>query len=763
MSAPSWNWGAERMWNTWEADYPACYVHRPSGLAVRLMAFSTATGKASAFRSGRGARLGEHTVDGARAELELSHDGSQLALRFLGHGDLGMNGHVEVGHTSEWGLRFWYLLAVGFLGGSGQEVTLAGLDGEERYLTAPVAEAHRDGVFAAFQPMVRPVGADLYGDWEEACRELEERGYYYRPPQAQCGAWAVYRFNATEPEVSFALGLGNDASQARSRMGQLASPDGAPGRPAEPAAVGWHRAVADVVGWNTVWDEANWRPYTVVTRGWVTARFGGWVVWQIDTFLHALLAAHAGDGTLAQANVDAALAGATPDGNLAALLSPLTKWVDRSHPPMGAHVVWSLYLRSGDRALVERAFPVLLRAVHWWFRHRDGNGNGLLEYGSSPVGDGHFVHTKLAAMDESANDNSPVHDQASFDLSTHTLDMEDVGLNSLLVHEMEQLSKMAVLLGRGDDAAWLDGRGAALSDLVRDRLWDPDRGIFANRLWDGRFARSLSPTSFFAILAGIATSAQAETMVRDHLLNPNAFWGPFPVAGTPHHDPAGADNVYWRGRVWPYFNYIVYQSLRRGRFDEAATALAEAGAAMFARGWSNRLSYENIDQRTGEGSSSVDAESFYTWGAMLPMLADADVVGVDPFDGITFGRKQPGRASLWTQHGWIDVQVTEDGTRLAVAGGAIIETKARCRFRNLELGAEGSLSLSVPASPGPVLLNFFLPAAGAQATLDGEEIAIRPGIGDRAMGWVSVEVPKGAADRRLQLGPARSQLGRDHS
>jgi hypothetical protein len=145
------------------------------------------------------------------------------------------------------------------------------------------------------------------------------------------------------------------------------------------------------------------------------------------------------------------------------------------------------------------------------------------------------------------------------------------------------------------------------------------------------------------------------------------------------------------------------------------------------------------------------------------MLADADVVGVDPFDGVTFGRKQPGRASLWTQHGWIDVQVTEDGTRLAVAGGAIIETKARCRFRNLELGAEGSLSLSVPASPGPVLLNFFLPGVGAQATLDGEEIAIRPGIGDRAMGWGSVEVPKGAADRRLQLGPARSQLGRDHS
>jgi putative isomerase len=758
MTAPAWRWGEERAWNTWDADYPACYVHRPSGLAVRVMAFSTATGKASTFRSGRGARLGEHAVDGTSAELELSHDGNHLSLRFLSHGARGMSGQLTVGRMAEWGLRFWYLLAVGFLDGAGDEVGLANLDGEQGYLRPPIAEAHRSGVFAAFRPLIRPVGVALYDDWGEACRELEEWGYYYRPPQTigQRGAWAVYRFNATEPEVAFSLGLGADPDEARSRLAGLVSREIAPARPDESTGLGWHRAVADVVGWNTVWDDANWRPYTVVTRNWVTARFGGWVVWQIDTFLHALLAAHTGDDTLALANVEAALAGATAAGNLAALMSPLTKWVDRSHPPLGAHVVWTLYLRSGDRALVERAFPILLAAVHWWFRNRDGNGNGLLEYGSSPVGEGHFVHTKLAAMDESANDNSPVHDQASFDLATHTLDMEDVGLNSLLVYEMELLSKMAVLLDREDDASWLDGSRTVLAGLVRDHLWDSERGIFANRLWDGRFAHSLSPASFFPLLAGIATEAQAESMVREHLLNPQAFWGAYPVAGTPHHDPAAADNVYWRGRVWPYFNYIVYQSLRRGRFDDAATALAEAGAAMFARGWKNRLSYENLDQRTGEGSSSVDAESFYTWGALLPMLADSDLVGLDPWDGISFGRSQTGHAALRTERGWIEVHVTETGTQLAIAGELRLETRAKCRFRKLEVGADGSLALTVPGSPNPIVLNVLLSGSSVRATLDGKNTEPLVAEGGRGTGWLSVNIPAGDGERRLQLMPGGS-------
>ena len=121
--------------------------------------------------------------------------------------------------------------------------------------------------------------------------------------------------------------------------------------------------------------------------------------------------------------------------------------------------------------------------------------------------------------------------------------------------------------------------------------------------------------------AGIATPDQAERMVREHLIDPRQFGGDWPVAGTPHDDPAAADNVYWRGRAWPPFNYLVFLGLRRYGFEDEARTLAERSAAMFQLGWDERRSYENFNQRTGEGGDSPDSDPFYTWGALLPLLS----------------------------------------------------------------------------------------------------------------------------------------------
>ena len=41
-------------------------------------------------------------------------------------------------------------------------------------------------------------------------------------------------------------------------------------------------AVRDVIGWNTVWDPINRRPYTSLSRNWVSQKFGGFGVWLDD-------------------------------------------------------------------------------------------------------------------------------------------------------------------------------------------------------------------------------------------------------------------------------------------------------------------------------------------------------------------------------------------------------------------------------------------------------------------------------------------------
>jgi putative isomerase len=613
-----------------------------------------------------------------------------------------------------------------------------------------VALLETGGTAAAFSTLDRPADARLTLERNVLGRIMESQGYYARPAAPELGRFAVFRFSAADPVVRFAAAVGPDGGTAGDRVRRALA---GPAAVRHPASDGNAAAVCDVLGWNTVWDPAGRRAYTASTRAWIARKFGGFGVWQIDGFLHAVLAAHIGAGHLAWDNVAAVLAGRTERGNLAALRAATTYWADRSHPPVGAHACWSVQAMTPDGDAARHAAGVLARAFDWWFETRDGNGNGLLEYGSSPAGDGHFVHTRQAAMDESANDNSPVHDDARFDLAAHTLDLEDVGLNSLLVHEGNLLARML------PDGGRVAGRAAELADAVRSRLWDERRGVFAGRLWSGTFTKSLSPTSFYPLLAGIATPAQAEAMVRGWLADPRRFGGPYPVAGTPHEDPAALDNVYWRGRTWPCFNYLVYLGLRRYRFDDEAAWLAGRGLEMFRRGWSRRRCYENFSQQTGDGGDCLDAEPFYTWGALLPMIADLEVISTDPWDGTCFGCTGADSRSAVGYAGGRELRADlgPDATALSRDGVPLLSAGVRGRFRHLEIG-EGSLSVELPAAAD---FTVELAVAGRAAglgpvvTLDGTrapESRLGPvrRAGDGA-GWLPIRIPGSPRPRRLEV------------
>jgi putative isomerase len=720
-----------KAWNTWDANWPASLVHLGSGACVRIGAYSASAGSYTAFPWSADYTLGTHRVDGGMIEAEFSHAGTALSLRAEAVGEHAVRAELRVSGLQEWGLRFWVVLEFGAWGDSGPATQLLVPDGEHAYTDPPVAimedpqalsAAHTSAAHmsAALCTLERPVDARLSGQWGAVGRAMERFGYYARPRPPEQGRLAAFRFITAEPVITFAVAAGEDPAAAldSARRALAISP------PARPAAArpepGNHAAVRDILGWNTVWDRRNGRPYTASTRAWIEQKFGGFGVWQIDGFLHAVLAAHLGESWLAWANVDAVLAGRSAEGNLAALAAGSTYWQDRSHPPYGAHVLWTVQAMVPDGGQLSQAAGILLRAFDWWFEARDGNRNGVLEYGSSPAGDGHFVHTRQAAMDESANDNSPVHDGARFDLATHTLDLEDVGLNSLLVHEGQLLAGLLEADGRGADAARAADRAAALAQAVRTRLWDPEREIFAGRLWDGRFTASLSPVSFYPLLAGIATREQAEAMVARWLTDPHRFGGDWPVAGTPHEDPAAADNVYWRGRTWPCFNYAVYLGLRRYRFDAEASWLAARGQELFDRGWAKRRSYENFNQRTGEGGDSPDAEPFYTWGALLPYLADADLIGVDPWDGVTFGRQGSDEAAASTSVGGmaLEVRLTADSTVLSRAGHVLLTAGLRGRFRRLEI-TPGRLAAELPPAAAPATLQVTLDPPVTVVRLDG--------------------------------------------
>ncbi len=451
------------------------------------------------------------------------------------------------------------------------------------------------------------------------------------------------------------------------------------------------------MGWNTVFDCINRRPYVSISRNWNQEKFGGFGVWlndqQYSSYLVGLL-----DDEQARENLAAVLAGETPQGNLPCLLTAKDAWVDRNQLPIGSFLAWLTFLRNGSRPMLQSAFAPFLRNHDWWWRARDGNKSGLISFGNSAVGNGLYRGTNIGARDESSMDNSPMHDEARVDKVTGTLNQWDVGLNSMLALDGEMLARIARELGHDDVAARLEAEAATLKARIASELWDETRGLFANKLWSGKFARSVTPTSFWPLLCGAASPAQA-TRLLQHLADPKSFGGEWVLPSVSRSDPAYLDNVYWRGRIWPPLNWTVWQGLERYGFKAEAGQLAQRSWALFARAWDqDRLCAENYNADTGAVLDQTDTDGFYSWGALLPAMAVAQVMDVSAWLGWTLRNDGEDKVlgPLQSPIGMVTLEIRGGVMSLRLRGRPVLETTIRGQFQNLRI-VPGLLSLDVPA------------------------------------------------------------------
>ena len=59
-------------------------------------------------------------------------------------------------------------------------------------------------------------------------------------------------------------------------------------------------------------------------------------------------------------------------------------WNERNtKPPLASWAVWKIYQVTHDVTFIEEMFPKLLQYHQWWYRNRDHNKNGLVEYGAT--------------------------------------------------------------------------------------------------------------------------------------------------------------------------------------------------------------------------------------------------------------------------------------------------------------------------------------------------------------------------------------------
>jgi hypothetical protein len=506
-------------------------------------------------------------------------------------------------------------------------------------------------------------------------------------------------------------------------------------------------AIGNSLFWNSLYVPSLGLEFPSISRDWAHG-FGGWVVGEWDCFFGSLLT-NVEDPQQTSAGERAILLAQSPNGvvpnvDAANGISP-----DRSQPPVGAYIVLKNFERNPDIEQLRWAYPRLKKWHEWWLANRgdgqpwrDGNQDGLLEWGSdrgatfSVGGRGFLVQAKW----ESGMDDSPMYDDVTYNPKTYTMELDDVGLNSLYALDAECLAKIAAILGYEDDNRRFVAEYDRVKGLVRKLLWNEQDGIFENRYWDGRFSKKLSPTNFYPLLAGIATTEQAQRMVREHLRNPEEFWGKYVIPTISRNDPAFQDQYYWRGDIWGPTNYLVYQAINRYGEDEVALEFAEKSYDLFMEDWQ---AHQRTNEQYYAWGGSAGGDVHYTWGALLCLIAMEQFIDENPWDGLRFGALQPPREGrllgvMWKGHRY-DVTIGPALTSVRRDGQTRFDADAGVVVRNYSVTPDG-LSFSIKTARATRIETMETKSGTVSLVVDGGpagQLAARNGV-------VTFTVPAGS-------------------
>ena len=677
-------------WNTWDIERPNAMVYLPDGIVLDLSVYNSHTGRPlGRLFLNDVQHFGTHTPDGSYCFARYKQGNVTYEVEFAARGtDVIAHVHPLTQTDDLLVAEFSFVFGhAGKIEKQGSNISVTG-QGSRFYVSSPNPEKQQEGVSNEHR-LVWDLNADR---WVTLTTE---------PKQA--GSEEVSRARVEEIRATY--------DKERVRSGGILA-DSA-------------EAASDAVAWNIVWNARGNVPVATVAREFPTGSgivWGGYVQGGWDAVFQALQA-DLQSPSMAEASILGLLRDASQNGFIPNAATGWGMTEDRSEPPLAAYAALKLYKEHGNLQFIETAFPALYRWHQWWPTARDGNHNGLLEWGSNPGDTRSFLdftheeidglrsaYTRLGfqpptiqvsdmmdnikmAGDESGLDNSPMWDGVKFNEQSHTMEQDDVGLSSLWALDGWALAEIAHVLGRSEEEQNLRRDFQEMTARVNELMWSEADGMYFNRRWDGSFNRRISPTNFHPLLAGIASPERAKRMVEQYLLNPQKFWGEYVVPATPRDDPAFKDQNYWRGRIWGPTNYLVYEGLKRTGLDDAAAELARKSTLLFLKEWHDKGHiHENYNTVLGIGDDVVGSSvRYYAWGGLLPLTMVEELIDVEAWgSGFRVGSLSEEKASVsnfWIGKDRYDVFLGP-GLRVMRNGENLLESDHPVVLRNIAWGTD---------------------------------------------------------------------------
>lgn len=505
---------------------------------------------------------------------------------------------------------------------------------------------------------------------------------------------------------------------------------------------GVEKAITNNIFWMTLYQPGKHRLFTPAGRRWIfPAREGreDWTIFEWNSFFNALLLSvesvkHAKDV------IRSVLETQYSNGNIPHWRGKSGGTPDRSQPPIGSFVVWKCFQRDGDVDFLRYTYPYLKKWHAFWKarksngqNRRDGNGDGLLEWGSDTGLISSWVPQwerdasgETRASWESGQDDLPNWDRAVFSEETGTLTMNCVDLNSLYTLDAWCLAQIARILKYEQEFAGYADEYDRMKSLINNSLWNEADGFYYDRYWDGSFSKKKAASNFYPLIAKIPDQERA-LLLKKRLLNEEEYWGDFVVPTISRDDPEFADQDSWRGKIWSPTNYLIYQGLKAYGFDAVASEFAKKSAELFMRSWKNfQLCPENFDSRTGEAGR----QRYQSWGPLFALIGLEEYMDFTPWEGFRFGMIQPekrGRLSrLFIQGRHYDVEVSSKRVKLREEGKVILEANKAAVFRRF-LYSESEVAFDITTLKETEVKINFLTKGRFQIEVDNQPAEIFEG------------------------------------
>jgi len=388
--------------------------------------------------------------------------------------------------------------------------------------------------------------------------------------------------------------------------------------------------------------------------------------WNWDSALIALGLSHF-DLPRAQAEIRSLLSGQWQDGMLPSVVyhaapsdyfpnpqfwqiensasAPRVPTTGITQPPLLATIVRLMHDRQPMPEFLREVYPALLHWHRWLHTARDADGTGLAciihPWESGTDDSPRWLHlfeaihpealpefqrgdTRYVAATERPNrteyerfiyliDVFRKRNYAPAELLQHSPFLaQDVLFNAILFRADEDLRALAVSLQ--EPAEEIDGWLQTVRSHFDARFWDADAALYYD--YDVRAGKRIpvnTASTFLPLFAGLPSEEQARQLVEQHLLNPMEYgrdedvrhW----VTTTAKNEPTWEARRYWRGPVWVIMNWLIFEGLRRYRYDDLAQALRRDTVGLI-EGAGFR---EYYDARDGSGCGSTD----FSWSAAL--------------------------------------------------------------------------------------------------------------------------------------------------